>query len=176
MDVPKIPCSFTTPRLRVSPWHSVSGGEAPRDLAAVVMGLLTPNVTASLPEPWRGPYSRSRAAAWIEDRDSEGTVLLVEDQAHGHPVGLLLLHDSSEPGDPNSELRIGYLVAEAFWGRGFASELIRGFADWAREASYGQVVAGVERGNAPSKRVLEKSGFVQLVGEDGTEDFYVLRS
>ena len=144
------------------------------DLASFVAQLLTPNVTAPLPEPWHGPYSEHRAAAWIKDRDDEGTALLVVERATGNPMGLVLLHVSPEIRKPDSELRLGYLLAESYWGRGFATELLGGFVEWARTASYRRVVAGVASDNAASRRVLEKSGFTRKREATGSEDLYVI--
>jgi RimJ/RimL family protein N-acetyltransferase len=138
----------------------------------VVAALLTPAVTAPLPEPWHGPYTEARAAAWIRDRDAEGTTLLVADQTTDEPVGLVLLHDASEPGRPTSELRLGYLIAECRWGRGYATELVRGFVGWARGSPYDRIVAGVATDNAASRRVLEKAGFSVVPEPPGPEIFY----
>ena len=168
-------CSFETARLRVSRWPSEVGKES-IDLPSVVAQLLTPNVTASLPEPWHGPYSRSRAARWIQDRDAEGTTLLVEDRSSAEPIGLVLLHDSSQVGDSSTELRLGYLVAEAYWGRGYATELLNGFIRWTRSSPYRRVVAGVASDNTASKRVLEKSGFHRLPEAGGPEESWVFEA
>ena len=57
-------------------------------------------------------------------------------------------------------------LAEAVWGGGVASELIRGFVGWCERNNVASIVGGVERGNVASRRVLEKNGFVC----DPTED------
>ncbi|MBT8338112.1 MAG: GNAT family N-acetyltransferase [Gemmatimonadetes bacterium] len=164
--------SFETPRLRAAPWPSGSHRLESQGLPSVVADLLTPAVTAPLPEPWHGPYSAARAAEWIHDRDAEGTTLLVVDRTTDEPVGLVFLHDSSDLDHPRSELRLGYLVAESRWGRGFATELVRGLVAWARSSPYLRVVAGVASNNAASRRVLEKSGFAVVSEVTGPELFY----
>lgn len=58
-----------------------------------------------------------------------------------------------------SLLSDAYLLAEAVWGAGVASELIRGFVDWCERNNVASIVGGVERGNVASRRVLEKNGF-----------------
>ena len=169
-----VECSYETPRLRVSEWSSGTRRLRSFDLPSFVAQLLTPNVTAALPESWRGPYSRTRAAAWIEARDLEGATLLVEDRTSGDPIGLVLLHDSPEAAGHGRDLRLGYLIAESHWGCGYATELLRGFVGWARTAPHRRIVAGVASGHAASIRVLEKSGFCRLDETTGSEGFYVL--
>ena len=159
--------SFATRRLRVMDWHSVAV-----DLPQVVQTLLSDAVTAPLPEAWRGPYSEARSQAWIRDRDADGITLLAQRRGSEPVIGLLLLHDSVHEEEVRRELRVGYLIAESHWGQGFASELLAGLVEWARMQSYTSIVAGVARQNAPSRRVLEKCGFLPTEDADGPELFY----
>jgi len=147
--------SFETNRLVVEEWHRASSRELLHDLIAV---LLTPAVTASLPEAWQGTYDPARAAAWVRERDDEGTTLLARTRPGHECVGLALLHDSLSD-NKRAELRIGYLIGESHWGRGYATELVGGVVDWARQGSYGSVIGGVDASNTASRRVLEKCGF-----------------
>ena len=171
MSMASIDCRFETARLRVSRWPSEEDGSESFDLPSWVAGLLTAKVTEPLPDAWRGLYSRGRAEAWIRDRDLEGTTLLVEDRAASRPIGLVLLHDSPDPESPRSDLRVGYLLAETHWGRGYATELLQGLVEWAKTSPYRGIVAGVSSTNTASKRVLEKCGFA-MVGGAGSEEFY----
>ena len=159
-------CVFETERLRIHEWHSPSGGE--RDLAAVVAGLLTEQVTRSLPSGWQGSYSEERARAWIKDRESEGTTLLVADRSNGEPIGLMILSETQSERDVDRvDIRLGYLLADDVWGKGYASELIKGFVSWCREQKVIHSLAGgVEPGNPASARVLERNGF-QAVPPEG---------
>ena len=168
-------CSFETPRLRVVDWHSLSSvPERGSRLPEIVRDFLTPLVTAQLPETWQGPYSEQRAIDWIRDRDAEGTQLLAISCESHEPIGLLLLSETAGASQPPPELRLGYLIAESEWGKGFASELIRGLIDWAGDRSFGSIIAGVSAGNLPSVRVLEKCGFSRDDDQSpgGTELFY----
>jgi len=146
-------CRFDTEHLEVLPWHDALGDD---DLAGFVAGLLTAEVTAALPTDWQGRYDAERAAAWVRARDGESTVLLAIDRSA--PVGLLIISGEGEA--PTHDVRIGYLLNEASWGRGFATELIGGFVAWCR--SFGavrSVTAGVESTNAASVRALEHHDF-----------------
>lgn len=57
---------------------------------------------------------------------------------------------------------IGYVYAEAAWGRGYATEAAGALLDWAFAAwDLNRVQAELDTRNAASARVLEKLGFVQ---------------
>ena len=78
---------------------------------------------------------------------------------------------------PQTDVRLGYLLAEQAWGRGLASELVGGFVCWYEaNPAIRHLVAGVDQDNVASVRVLEKNGFVPSVrtDESGTELTFVL--
>ena len=140
--------------------------------------MLTEPVTRSLPVAWQGGYTRERALAWIEERDKEGTTLLVVDKSTNEAVGLMILFETdAEDAAEGIEVRLGYLLSEPAWGRGLASELIEGFVGWCRgQAALSSLVGGVERDNPASRRVLEKNGFQLVEGEvSGAEQLFRLR-
>lgn len=83
----------------------------------------------------------------------------------------MLLHADATTDSGTPELRIGYLVAESFWGFGYATELVRGMVGWARGRSPLSLMAGVAADNVPSRRVLEKCGFsMDLEGDQNHTD------
>ena len=168
-------CTFDTDRMLVREWHSVSPGDWPRqDLAALVVDLMTQPVTRSLPPPWQGEYSLDRATRWVAERDSEGATLIIIERSTNQAVGLMILFESPlEDGNDGVDVRLGYLLAESAWGKGFASELIEGFVRWCRdEATIESVAGGVGPDNPASARVLEKNGFRPLADErqDGDDE------
>lgn len=147
---------FSTPRLSVTDWHAaVFSDGSDINLAGIVQRILTPTATRELPLDWQGLYSVGRAEKWIADRDNESTVLLVTDRETGAAIGILILSE----GD-NAGVRIGYVLAEHSWGKGLASELLRGLIDRSRHIGVKALIGGVTRANLPSRRVLEKNGFV----------------
>lgn len=88
-------CSFETSRLFIKEWHSLKPEEwVEQDLASVVAAMLTAPVTKSLPPGWQGSFTEERARQWIEERDQEGTTLLVIEQPERTPVGLVILFES----------------------------------------------------------------------------------
>lgn len=152
-------CSFNTDRLIAEEWRALSGSDA--YMAEAVVAILTPRVTQSLPEGWQGGYTLDRASTWIAERDQEGATLLVLDSASKSPIGLMVLFESDEEGG-GRYVRLGYLLAESAWGRGYGSELLKGFVDWCRTVEVSRVIGGVARENGASRRVLEKNGFSVL--------------
>jgi RimJ/RimL family protein N-acetyltransferase len=77
------------------------------------------------------------------------------EQASGELVGRAgLLRPEAWPG-----LEVGWLVARAHWGRGFAPEAGRASLDWARDAlGADHVISLIEPHNDRSARVAEKLG------------------
>ena len=56
----------------------------------------------------------------------------------------------------------GYWLGEPFWGRGYATEAIAGFSEWAFQAfDLVRLYAMVFTWNPGSARALEKCGFVR---------------
>ncbi|MBQ9564560.1 MAG: GNAT family N-acetyltransferase, partial [Synergistaceae bacterium] len=63
----------------------------------------------------------------------------------------------------------GYGIAEEYRGWGYATEAVAAVVSWAlRQPGVTRVEAETDAGNAASKRVLEKCGFVPT-GESGKE-------
>lgn len=166
-------CSFSTSRLLVKEWHSLTSKDVEdQDLASVIANMLTAPVTRSLPPGWQGPYTMERAGEWIKERDREGTALLVVELVERKAVGLVILFESAGVNAGGAELRLGYLLAESAWGKGLATELLLGFVEWCKQNNVASVVGGVERKNIASRRVLEKGGFLRgaSAGDDGKEE------
>ena len=162
-------CGFQTERLFVNEWHSINSSYwRHREIGEVVAAILTEPVTRTLPDSWRGAYTRERASEWVKDRDEEGTTLLVIDKNTRQCVGLMILNAAPiENGNGRMELRLGYLLSESAWGKGFASELVEGLVQWCRgHTQISSIAGGVGLDNPASSRVLEKNGFNIVLGRD----------
>jgi len=153
-------CVFETDRLQIREWHSVSWPAHWEDeLAGIVAGILTEPVTRTLPVSWHGAFTRERARDWIGERDREAATLIVVEKATANPIGLVTLFET--PSGDGMEMRLGYLLAEASWGMGFATELVDGLVRWCRvQPTIRSLAGGVAPNNPASKRVLEKNGFL----------------
>jgi len=67
--------------------------------------------------------------------------------------------------DADGQVEIGYGLAAPFRGRGYGTEAVRALADWvAAQEGVRVVIADVEVGNEPSRRLLVSLGF-SLTGE-----------
>lgn len=153
-------CRYTTDRLRVEEWHHLAERSG-SDLVEVVGRVLTPSTTAALPPDWQGDFDRARAERWIETRDAESPTLLVSDRTSGDAVGLVILFEMiSEAAAQAVDVRLGYVLAESWWGRGLATELVEGLVRWAMsEPAVRSLSGGVAHDNPASARVLVKCGF-----------------
>lgn len=167
--------AFDTERLRVREWHTASLPTGIH-LAEIVSEMLTPAVTQPLPETWHGDYTIERAEAWINERDHEGTTLLVTDHASGDPVGLVILAELPAADSTHAvDLRLGFLLAETTWGHGLASELIEGLINWCRsQPSNRSIASGVSLDNPASARVLAKNGFAAVGDTQDGQQIYKL--
>ena len=167
-------CTFETGRLLVKDWHTVSSSDwRSRELADVVLAMLTERVTRSLPATWQSICTTGRAREWIEERDREGPTLLVVDKLTQRAVGLMFLFEMKAEGCADDrDVRLGYLLSEDSWGKGIASELVDGFVRWCREqGTISSIAGGVAPDNPASARVLDKNGFRLLGGGDAlTQD------
>jgi RimJ/RimL family protein N-acetyltransferase len=85
-------------------------------------------------------------------------------------VGFIILFEIDHGVADGAEVRLGYVLAESAWGRGLASELVHGFVEWCRKADVARIVGGVDRDNVPSRRVMEKNGFLCTPGTEGAAE------
>jgi RimJ/RimL family protein N-acetyltransferase len=161
-------CYFETDRLVVDDWRRLLTGDTAEALRnSFVVSLLTEAVTRDLPPQWQGPYDTDRASSWFVERQSESAVFLIVDRSDGRPVGLLILSDSANS-NPPLDVRLGYMIHESAWGRGLATEVVAGFADWCRtNGNIRSVIGGVADGNNASARVLQRNGFAPHISGTG---------
>lgn len=106
------------------------------------------------------PYTLADAEAFIatcrSERPARSFAIGLGDAAIGS-IGII-------PGSDvyRKSAEIGYWLGEPYWGRGYATEAITGFAEWAF-ASFDVVrlFAMVFTSNTASARALEKAGFMR---------------
>lgn len=173
--------SFRTDRLRCEPLTRSSAGGADGP-ARTVAAILNMSDTDALPPAWRGQFSIERAQAWIDQRETDSTPLLVSGITNNESIGVVVIaEDPGNQGDATnaarSELRIGYVLRRDHSGLGLGTELVNGIVEWARaQPSVGTLLAGVDRSNTASVRVLEKAGFVSSENsEAGTDEMALYR-
>lgn len=84
-----------------------------------------------------------------------GTWLMIE------PVTKIMVGDAGFKGRPDAlgRVEVGYGMAPGERGKGYATEAVSALVDWAFEHGVHVVMAECLEHNAPSVRVLEKTGF-----------------
>jgi ribosomal-protein-alanine N-acetyltransferase len=96
-------------------------------------------------ERWMRSWQERGFGFWIFE-DESGAIV-----GHG---GLFMAPEA--PG----EVEVGYIVRPQFWGRGYATEMVRAaLAVAARDLRLERLVANTMPENAASQRVLQKCGF-----------------
>ncbi len=90
-------------------------------------------------------------AAW---NDGSSFAWVLEELGSGEIVGSIAAHDAG------FRVSLGYVLARARWGEGFAAEAVRAVTEWflLRPGTY-RVWAVCDVDNRASARVLEKAGF-----------------
>jgi RimJ/RimL family protein N-acetyltransferase len=111
--------------------------------------------------PW--PYREERARAWIEaPKDPRSPTLLVTlPGAGGRIVGACGLHAKDRA------IEVGYWIEPDHWGRGYATEALRGMLSLARTIGHRRILGRHAVDNPASGRVLRKAGF-RPTGRAGT--------
>lgn len=72
-------------------------------------------------------------------------------------------------GEPNTdgEIEIGYGTYAEFQNKGFMTEIVQGFIEWAKsQPKVKSIVASTNKSNIASYKVLEKNRFI-MIGETG---------
>lgn len=113
---------------------------------------------------WGFPYSREKAVEFIAQMKIISPVAIgagyqaaIENKETGKLIGDLfyLLGQGDYP-----QARIGYTLARAYWGKGYASEAVRRLLDFFfNELRVHRVVADCDTENMASVRLLERLGF-----------------
>ena len=115
--------------------------------------------------PWEPPYTTERATAMIAsmagkrfEEPGDGLIMAVE--AGGELIGDAMIKHEPAGGVPDPRQGvIGYVIAPAYAGRGYATELAKGLIGryFEDERSH-RVTAWCDARNGASQRVLVKAG------------------
>jgi RimJ/RimL family protein N-acetyltransferase len=141
-----------TPRLLLRPGF-------PEDDPALAAAIADEAIVKHLAVvPW--PYTLRDAEAFLASpRDPVLPSLLVFERTGGAPE---LVGYCSLKRRPSGAVELGYWIARAYWGRGFATEACSALIDIARTLGLPRLEAGHFIDNPASGRVLEKLGFEAL--------------
>ena len=157
---------YITDRLAAAPWSTPLSAAELKELD----DILDAEVTAFLPPHLSYEPDTTDVAKWAATFSGGSSVSSVRLLGTNELCGLILLRSESA-----STVHLGYLFGKRHWGKGMATELLRGLMDQlAVERYVGEILAGVDRHNPGSAAVLRKVGFHTMepskVGDKPTDD------
>lgn len=160
--------AYTTTRLSI---FEITSATQQTELSAFltrVPELLTPAVTENLPPYFHDIKTPNDTQQWFDRMIAESRLFVVKHNDSNSMIGLLFASTEDE-----QDVHIGYLLEEAYWGQGLASELLKGFIERAAQSeNWTTLIGGVDRHNQASSRLLTKLGFVPCPSEKEDVVFY----
>jgi len=143
-----------TERLRLRP---PAMRDAPR-VAALANDLDIARMTTTMPHPYGLEDAEAFLARSDHSRRGQHAEFAIElqDEGDGELIGLLGFHPMED-----GRTEVGYWLGRPYWGRGYATEAVRGALKWAsREWRKRFVMARHFSDNPASGQVLCKAGFL----------------
>ena len=157
--------TYQTSRLSVV---EVFSGAPENEVLVSITELLTPTVVESLPPYFRNINSISDAQGWFNKMVSESRLFMVRHKGTNTTIGMVFLWIGND-----GDAHIGYLLGALYWGKGYATELLKGLIEFIRhESKIKRLIAGVATNNVVSSRLLHKLGFVKSASENNETIFY----
>jgi len=117
-------------------------------------------MTVSIPHPYPPGLAETFVERIAAGRGPE-RVWAIDAGAEGEN-GMIGLIELTPTGGGAGEFAIGYWIAPAFWGTGYASEAVEAISDHALRAGALRLLAEVTQDNAPAARVLTRGGYDYL--------------
>jgi RimJ/RimL family protein N-acetyltransferase len=143
-------------RIDLGEWcvRSLTAGDA----AAVVKYANNKRVSVNLRDRFPFPYTRADADAFIAAAASHQPETDFAIASRSEVVGGIGFHRQIDVHRLSAE--IGYWLGEPYWGRGIATQAVRGLTEWVFATTpLVRLFAHVFEWNPASARVLEKSGY-----------------
>ncbi len=157
--------SYQTTRLQIG--EVCNSNQSPEFLESVIE-ILTPSVVGSLPPYFQNVNSISSAREWLKQVISDGRLFVVKLVGESKSIGFIFLSTEN-----SGDTHIGYLLAESYWGKGYATEILKGLIDFIKsEDQVTRLIAGVATDNVASIKLLQKLDFIHSSTEDNGTIFY----
>jgi len=140
-----------------------------------IIKILTPEVVSQLPPYFSDINSRESAQAWFERMLDESLLFLVYQTELQQLIGFSFIYlEQTDEAQKNAHL--GYLLAQASWGKGFASELVSHLIAHIKTRNLADtLIAGVDESNLASIALLKKLGFSQGESDIPANLFFQLK-
>ena len=149
------PPFLVTERLALTGWE-------PGDARNLVALHSTPESArfVSTGETWTFDYAAERIRGWMDDFDRHGvSKLKIVARDDGRFIGRAGFSFMEERG----AFELGYAIRQEEWGKGLATEIARGLADWFFEnRPERRFIAFAYAENAASIRVMQKLGMTEI--------------
>lgn len=131
----------------------------PEDWQALLSGLGDEGVVRNLaraPWPYREQDARAFAALPV---DPLAPRFLITRAADAQAVGCIGVAPTSEAASPGDPFELGYWIARAHWGQGYATEAGAAVLEIAATLGHRELIASHFLDNPASGKVLRKLGF-----------------
>lgn len=152
--------------------NSVDKLHAKTGITEQICHIMSPQVTQSLPEGWQNIDTHHQAEIWMNEQIKQSCFHLIRLKTNNALIGFMFIYHTEANQTP-FDIRIGYLIAEQYWGKGMATELIKGLINRCQLSSnIKSIIGGVEAENIGSIKVLQKNGFKLTDGEEEETLFY----
>jgi RimJ/RimL family protein N-acetyltransferase len=143
-------------RIDLGDWcvRSLTNGDA----AAVVKYANNKRVSVNLRDRFPFPYTRTDAEAFIAAAAAHQPETDFAIASKSEVIGGIGFHRQIDVHRLSAE--IGYWLGEPYWGRGIATQAVRGLTEWVFATTpLVRLFAHVFEWNPASARVLEKAGY-----------------
>jgi len=158
-------CSYQTSNLQIG---EILSSNQESDFYISVLEVLTPKVVANLPPYFQDIDSASLAKEWLKTIISDGRLFAVKLTDTNKAIGFVFLSTEN-----SGDIHIGYLLGQSYWGKGYATEIVKGLIDFMEaEKQTTRLIAGVASENIASIKLLNKLGFVHESSEDNGTLFF----
>lgn len=119
--------------------------------------VVTPERVPSVVEAWVERWERNGVGPFVIERQEDGRFL--------GRSGILVwdsrtwTHASFADAGSHAQPELGWALARAYWGNGYATEAAAAIRDWARhERGIGRLISLIVADNVASQRVAERLG------------------
>ncbi|NVK37562.1 MAG: GNAT family N-acetyltransferase [Gammaproteobacteria bacterium] len=154
---------FKTERLSVI---EIQSDDWQDTLVSDLFSLLSPNVVQFLPPDLQDIHSAQDFHLWLKQMQTQARIFVIHAKQNDQPIGMIYLSEHDSVG------HLGYWLGEAFWGKGFAQELLQGLVVWAKQATQLKLLSGgVDHDNQASSHVLRKLGFQPASDSSGVSHY-----
>lgn len=151
-----MPIKFETERLKITELPATIPKEIVEALVLRIPHVLTAPVVNNLPPYFHGINDQNQASKWLERMLLDSRLLQVNTFSN-ELIGFIFIHENND-----ATAHIGYLLAESHWGKGLATELLKGLINAVHMSEPWEIlIAGVDTSNLASINLLKKVGFTE---------------